>query len=97
MFVFGEVNPCNSRHCLPPGDTRNATGLTLTLFVLRVFADHPDYSFSFDNLALIANLFYGCPDFHGQASCLQPRTFAIDAKIWSMGPTPSTRRSRPFF
>jgi hypothetical protein len=67
-FISGEINPCNSGHSLPPGDTLNAAGLTLALFVFRVFADHPDYSFSLDNLAFITNLFYRRPDFHGLAS-----------------------------
>jgi hypothetical protein len=32
--------------------------LSLTLLVLRVRADYPDYAAAMDNLALVANLFY---------------------------------------
>jgi hypothetical protein len=47
-----------------PLATRHCPCLALTLFVFGVFADHPDHPFAFDDLTLIANLFYGCSYFH---------------------------------
>jgi len=37
---------------------------SLSLFVFRVFADHPHYAFAVDDLAFVANLFYRCSDLH---------------------------------
>jgi hypothetical protein len=37
---------------------------SLALFVLGIFANDPHHALALDNLALAANLFYGCLDFH---------------------------------
>lgn len=38
--------------------------LTLALFVLGIFANHPQAAFAADNFAIPANGFYGCSYFH---------------------------------
>jgi hypothetical protein len=40
-------------------------GLTLTLLVARVGADHTHHTFATDDLAIAADLLDGCRDFHG--------------------------------
>jgi hypothetical protein len=44
--------------------TANDRFLSLTLLVLRVFADDAHHTVAVDHLALIANLLYGGPYFH---------------------------------
>src|SRR5450759_5131340 len=43
--------------------------LSLPLFVLRIFADHPQHALAADRLAFCANLLDGCPDFHVALTC----------------------------
>jgi hypothetical protein len=38
--------------------------LALALLVLRYFANHPHHTAAMDDLALVTNLFYRCPNFH---------------------------------
>jgi hypothetical protein len=38
--------------------------LSLALLVLRVDANHAHHAAPVDDLALVANLFYRCPNFH---------------------------------
>ena len=40
-------------------------GLTLTLFMLWIFADNPDTSFSFNYLAFVHTFQAGVPELHG--------------------------------
>jgi hypothetical protein len=49
-----------------------SSSLSLALLVFGVLADHPHYAAPVDHLALVANLLYGCPDFHWLNS---PREF----------------------
>jgi hypothetical protein len=53
----------------------------LALFVFRNDADHPHYTLAVDDLALVANLFYGCSYFHtvlgSQFSVIQPRRLSL--------------------
>lgn len=54
--------PCVSR-CQPPkskseNSLLSLSVLALTLFVLRIFTDYSDASFSFNNLAFFTNWFY---------------------------------------
>jgi hypothetical protein len=43
------------------------SGLPLALFVFRDDADHPHDTFAVDDLALVANLLYGCSYFHNSS------------------------------
>jgi hypothetical protein len=45
--------------------TFHCPNLTLSLFMLGVFTDHPDHPFSFDDLTLVADFFDRGPDFQG--------------------------------
>jgi hypothetical protein len=49
--------------------------LALALLVLCVFADHPDHTVARDDLALDANLFDRCSDFH---NCYDPSFIAAN-------------------
>jgi hypothetical protein len=42
--------------------------LALTLLVTSVLADNPDGAFSLENLAVSADLLYGCANFHDDIS-----------------------------
>src|SRR6266850_2753904 len=54
------------------GKTSNSPSLALTLLVLRILADHPHHTLAVDDLALIANFFDRCSNFHKPAFSLQP-------------------------
>jgi hypothetical protein len=43
---------------------RPAVPLALALLVLRIAANHPHHAATVNHLALIANLFYRCPNLH---------------------------------
>jgi hypothetical protein len=44
----------------------NGLWLSLALFMLRVFADHPDNAVALDDLALVAHLLYRWSYFHDE-------------------------------
>src|SRR6266436_2826900 len=50
------------KSCLPKASS------TLTLFVLGIFADHPHYTLTVDDLALVTNFLYRCSYFHNLLS-----------------------------
>src|SRR6185437_13421732 len=61
-LITGKIDACNTSHICPL--------LSLTLFMLRVLADHTHHTLAVDDLALIANFLYGCSDLHIQFSVL---------------------------
>ena len=57
---FSRVSKSNSR----PRGPSNGSFSTLSLFVLRIFADDPDNTLALNDFALIANRLYGSSYFH---------------------------------
>src|SRR5208282_6330277 len=79
VLVARKIDACNTCHdpslellfsVLSRQFSATATAepaLPLTLFVFRVFANHPHYSLAVDDLALVANLLDRCSYFHNSS------------------------------
>jgi hypothetical protein len=60
-----KINTCNACHIFSLPQS-----LSLALLVLRIGADYAHHPAAMNHLALIANLFDACPDFHYRCSLL---------------------------
>ena len=68
-FISWQVHTCYACHSSSDSSKSEASSvLPLSLFVLRVGANHPHYPTAVDNLAVIAHFLYRCPDFHSCSS-----------------------------
>ena len=77
LYIWNSIHTAWRVHYQPPKYIKHCSELTLTLFVLWIFADNANASFSFNYFAFFANWFYWWSNLHGDPPFIHCSAFCF--------------------